>query len=71
MEPEDIAEQVATSLTGIYYLTELFLEPLRAPESAKKEILTVPRAITKSRYGVLFKTLAIEPSETWVVIRAI
>lgn len=53
VEPEDVPEQVATSLPGIRYLTELVLEPLHAPESAKKEILAAARLIAKSSHGVV------------------
>lgn len=53
MLPEDVPEEVSACLPGIAYLTEIVLEPISGPESAKKEMLRVAGRIAKSSHGVV------------------
>ena len=51
--PEDVPAHVAGCLPGISYLTEMVLEPISGPESAKKELLRAASRIAKSSHGVV------------------
>lgn len=51
--PEDVPEQVSVCLPGISYLTEMVLEPIGGPESAKKEMFQVANRIAKSSHGIV------------------
>lgn len=51
--PEDIPEQVANCLPGISFLTEIILEPISAPESARKEALRTASRIAKLSHGIV------------------
>ena len=52
--PEDLPEEVARSLPGIAYLTELTLSPIDAPEVARKFLSRAAAAIAKATHGVMF-----------------
>jgi len=52
--PEDIPEEVSASMPGIAFLTELVLEPISAPESAKKVLLRAAGAVAKASHGVVY-----------------
>ena len=52
--PEDLPEEVARSLPGIAYLTELNLSPIDAAEVALKFLSRAGAAIAKATHGVIF-----------------
>ena len=52
--PEDIPAQVADCLPGISFLTDVVLEPINAPVSARKEALRTASRIAKSSHGIVF-----------------
>jgi hypothetical protein len=52
-EEEDIPEEIVGLLPGIRYLTELNLEPIHAPESARSRLLKAARTIAKVCKGVV------------------
>jgi hypothetical protein len=54
VEEEDIPEEVFKTLPGIQHLTEMNLEPIHAPESARKRLLSTGNRIAKSSYGVVY-----------------
>ena len=51
--PEDVPEELARMLPGIGYLTELNLEPISAPKSARKLLRTVSRRLARGAHGVI------------------
>lgn len=53
LEEEDIPEEVMPVLPGIKYLTEISLEPISAPLSAKSLLQKVSRSIAKDTIGVI------------------
>jgi hypothetical protein len=52
--PEDLPEEIAASLPGIAYLTELNLSPVDASEVARKFLVRTGTAIAKATHGVIF-----------------
>ena len=52
--PEDLPEDVARTLPGIGYLTELNLSPIDAPEAARKFLSRTGAAIAKVTRGAIF-----------------
>lgn len=52
--PEDLPEEVAASLPGIAYLTELNLSPVDASDVARKFLVRTGTAIAKATHGVIF-----------------
>jgi hypothetical protein len=54
VEEEDIPEEVFRALPGIQYLTEINLEPIHAPETARKRQQRMANRIAKATTGVVF-----------------
>jgi hypothetical protein len=50
---EDLPEDVVAEVPGISYLTELNLEPIGAPMSARKQLLAVSKHLGKAAHGVI------------------
>lgn len=53
VEGEDVPGQVDRSLPGLAFLTEIHLEPVDAPEAARKFATTVAGAIAKAAHGAV------------------
>lgn len=53
VEKEDIPEEIQPLLPGIKYLTELNLEPIHAPKSAKKVLIKTAKNIAKDIVGIV------------------
>jgi len=51
---EDIPEDINGALPGIRFLTELSLEPIHAPKSARALLRRVAQSIAKAAHGVVF-----------------
>lgn len=50
---EDVPGDVVGKLPGISYLTELNLEPISAPKSARKHLIAVSKLLGKATHGVI------------------
>ena len=53
IEAEDLPRDLAQSLPGLAFLTEIHLEPASAPQSARRLATNAANAIAKSAYGVV------------------
>lgn len=52
--PEDIPGEISKSIPGISFLTELNLEPIGAPDLAKKILLQAANALAKASHGLVY-----------------
>src|SRR5258706_2877198 len=53
VDKEDINKEIFSLLPGIAYLTELNLEPMHSPESAKSILLKFSKEIAKDTMGII------------------
>jgi hypothetical protein len=55
---EDIPPDTASMLPGINFMTELNLEPISAPKSARRLLLTITRRLARAAHGVILNPQA-------------
>jgi hypothetical protein len=50
---EDVPAEISSRLPGIQFCTELALQPIDAPDSARKRLFQVARALAKTSHGLI------------------
>jgi len=58
--PEDVPPTISANLPGISFVTELILEPIGAPDSARKLLARAARSVARASHGLVFDRQADE-----------